>query len=165
MASGTLWEISSRSGLRIRCRALDSCTLFGVCDKPVIRGNSTTYCDIEVCMVQMLTNNIPPVGARTGHDGGIFLNGCFTLPDIKKATLERCPFGVVLRYQGYPIPSRFPHTSGTSCSSCSWALTDCQIAHPGCRPVSFHLIPRGLAGIQSLAQGLLEKAAAVTKNM
>mmetsp|Transcript_53936 Transcript_53936/g.121148 ORF Transcript_53936/g.121148 Transcript_53936/m.121148 type:complete len:671 (-) Transcript_53936:8-2020(-) len=66
-----------------------------------------------VCMVQMLTNNIPPVGARTGHDGGIFLNGCFTLPDIKKATLER--------------------------------------------PVSFHLIPRGLAGIQSLAQGLLEK--------
>jgi serine/threonine protein kinase len=45
-----------------------------------------------VCMVQMMADKLPPLGARTAFSpGGIFLEGCATFPEIQNATKNRQP--------------------------------------------------------------------------
>lgn len=45
-----------------------------------------------VCMVQMMADKLPPLGARTAFSpGGIFLEGCATFPEIQNATRNRQP--------------------------------------------------------------------------
>merc|ERR1719183_2021923 len=45
-----------------------------------------------VVIFQMLADKIPPLGARTIYSpGGIFIEGCATIPEIVRATCIRVP--------------------------------------------------------------------------
>lgn len=45
-----------------------------------------------VCFFQLLTDKLPPTGARSIYTpGGIFIEGCATIPEIVRATCTRVP--------------------------------------------------------------------------